>query len=75
MKVKTSITINYDLLQEIDNKIKNTHNRSQFIETAIQYYLQNYYKSIRDNKDLEIINNKSDSLNAEAEEILSYQDW
>ena len=73
MKVKTSITLSDDVLNEIDKIITSRGNRSTFIETAIQYYLNHRKKEIRNHNDLDIINKLSDSLNEEAEDILSYQ--
>ena len=75
MKIKTSITINEKILKLIDKNVENSQNRSKFIESAIVYYLKNYQKSIRDNNDSNILNQKYDKLNKEAEEILSFQDW
>jgi len=75
MKIKTSITINEKILKMIDKNVENSQNRSKFIESAIVYYLKNYQKSIRDNNDSNILNQKYDKLNKEAEEILSFQDW
>ena len=75
MKIKTSITINNRILELVDKNLANSNNRSQFIETAIIYYLKNYQKSIRDTNDSNILNQNSERLNKEAEEVLSFQDW
>ena len=73
MKVKTSITIADHLLKEIDDIIHDSRNRSRFIEEAIIFYIDKKRKKVRDNKDLELINNAEKSLNDEALEVLSYQ--
>ena len=73
MKIKTSITLSDNVLNEVDKIITSKGNRSTFIETAIQYYLKHRKKEIRNQNDLDIINKLSDSLNEEAEDILSYQ--
>ncbi len=73
MKVKTSITISDYLIKEIDNIIKDSRNRSRFIEEAIKAYINIKRKNMRDKKDLDIINNSEKSLNAEAEDVLAYQ--
>ena len=48
MKVKTSITISKNILEQIDNKITDSYNRSKFIEEAVVYYLKIYQKTIRE---------------------------
>ena len=73
MKVKTSITLSENILKEIDKIVITKGNRSTFIETAIKHYLTQRKKEIRNKKDLEIINETSDLLNKEAEDILSFQ--
>ena len=73
MKIKTSITLSDNILNEIDKILNNSGNRSIFIENAVKYYLQKKKKDKRNKKDLEIINNNSDLLNEEAEDVLSFQ--
>lgn len=73
MKIKTSITLSEELLNEIDSIISPKGNRSIFIEEAIKKYLELKKKHLRDQRDLEIINKASDNLNKEAKDILSYQ--
>lgn len=73
MKIKTSITLSESILSEIDTIISPDGNRSTFIENAISYYLKHRKQNLRDRNDIEIINNNSDDLNKEAEEILLYQ--
>ena len=73
MKIKTSITISDYLIKEIDDITRDTHNRSAFIEEAIKVYINKNRKNIRDKKDLEIINEKENILNSEADDVLSYQ--
>ena len=75
MKVKTSITISKNILEQIDNKSNDSYNRSRFIEEAVVYYLKNYQKKIREINDSQIINSKYKELNVEAEDALSFQDW
>lgn len=74
MKVKTSITISDGILHEVDNNLVNYKNRSSFIEAAIKYYLINKIKHVRNENDLTILNNISDDLNRESEDVLSYQE-
>jgi metal-responsive CopG/Arc/MetJ family transcriptional regulator len=73
MKVRTSITLSDDLLEEIDRIIHGSGNRSVFIEEAIRAYIQQYKREMRDRNDLELINRSAEDLNREAGEILLYQ--
>lgn len=74
MKVKTSVTLSEELLELIEKNLKESENRSKFIESAVVYYLQHCQKTIRDSQDLEILNAHYSRLNKEAEEILEFQD-
>lgn len=74
MKVKTSITLSKEILDLIEENIEKTENRSRFIENAIRYYMKHYQQSIRDAKDLSIINENYQKLNKEAEDVLDFQD-
>jgi len=73
MKQKTSITITEKLLREIDKLIKDSGNRSAFIEEAAWYYLNQINNGERDRNDLSIINRNFRHLNEEAGDVLSYQ--
>jgi metal-responsive CopG/Arc/MetJ family transcriptional regulator len=76
MKVKTSITLSEHILKAIDRVRDKSQSRSFFIEQAVRYYLLDNAKRERDNKDFEILNENSEQLNLEAEDVLSYQaDW
>ncbi|HQF78262.1 MAG TPA: hypothetical protein PLO40_08615 [Spirochaetota bacterium] len=75
MKVKASITISKNILEQIDNRINDSYSRSKFIEEAVVYYLKNYQKTIREMNDSKIINSNYKELNKEAEDVLSFQDW
>ncbi|OHD18018.1 MAG: hypothetical protein A2086_15795 [Spirochaetes bacterium GWD1_27_9] len=73
MKIKTSITISSELLQQIDKLYNHSINRSLFIENAVKYYLEKQIRDKRNELDLEIINKNSEDLNLEAEDTLLYQ--
>jgi len=75
MKVKASITISKNILEQIDNRINDSYSRSKFIEEAVVYYLKNYQKTTREMNDSKIINSNYKELNKEAEDVLSFQDW
>ena len=74
MKVKTSITINENILTLIDSSNKFSHNRSKFIEAAVLYYLKNLEIEKRNIKDLNIINENYLDLNNQADDVLAYQE-
>lgn len=73
MKSKTSITLSQELLRQINDLIKDSGNRSSFIEKAIWKYLESIKKDIRDKKDLQILNRRAAHLNKEAKEVLRFQ--
>ena len=73
MKVKTSITLSEDILQKIDSIIKESGNRSEFIEQAIRNYIQQRIREHREKQDLEILNRYASRLNKESKDVLSYQ--
>lgn len=73
MKVKTSISLSQDLVQQIDGLTSQYGNRSAVIERAIRHFLATQAKRKRDVQDLDTLNRRADALNKEAEDVLSYQ--
>jgi metal-responsive CopG/Arc/MetJ family transcriptional regulator len=73
MKVKTSITVDKDLLKAIDTLSGKHKNRSEFIEAALQAYIAQITRTQQNARDLEIINQYADDLNQEALDVLDYQ--
>jgi metal-responsive CopG/Arc/MetJ family transcriptional regulator len=73
MKIKTSITLSEELISEIDELSRQYGNRSLFIEQAIRDFLATRAKRKRDLHDIEILNQRADALNKEAEDVLAYQ--
>lgn len=73
MKVKTSITLSDYLIEEIDQIVDESGNRSNFIEEAVKLYIQYKKREIRDINDFDLINQNSKALNKEAEDVLSFQ--
>jgi metal-responsive CopG/Arc/MetJ family transcriptional regulator len=71
-KVKKSISLSNSLLKELApfNKDRNI---SQFIETALVYYINELKKHKRRQRDIEIINANAKRFNKEAEENLKFQ--
>jgi metal-responsive CopG/Arc/MetJ family transcriptional regulator len=73
MKIKTSITLSNEVLKAIDLYIGAYKSRSEFIETATRKFLAHLARKEAEKRDFELINRHSDSLNAEAEDVLTYQ--
>ena len=73
MKIKTSITLSEDLVKAIDEYARKYNNRSEFIEEAVRAFIRQLIRKQEDARDLEIINRRSDYLNKEAMEVLTYQ--
>ncbi len=73
MKVKTSITLSEDLLETVDSMSASYKNRSEFIEIALRKAIAQMIREQQDARDMEIINQHLEELNAEAEDVLGYQ--
>jgi metal-responsive CopG/Arc/MetJ family transcriptional regulator len=73
MKTKTSITLSEDVIQAMDKLSGQYKNRSEFIELALRTYIAQLIRKQRNAKDLALINERADRLNAEALDVLAYQ--
>lgn len=73
MKEKVSITVSRDVLAEMDRLAGRKQSRSAVIDRVLREYLRQREREGRDAKDLEILNREADRLNAEMEDVLSYQ--
>jgi metal-responsive CopG/Arc/MetJ family transcriptional regulator len=73
MKEKTSITLSSDLLAKIDHLAGSKLSRSAFIESVLRNYFRERARRKIHARDLERINAAADRLNAEAEDVLTYQ--
>jgi metal-responsive CopG/Arc/MetJ family transcriptional regulator len=73
MKTKTSVTLSEDLLETVDKLAVNYKNRSDFIEVMLRKAIAQMIRDEQDARDIEIINQHLDELNAEAEDVLTYQ--
>jgi len=73
MRVKTSITVDRDLLKKIDRLSGPRRSRSAFIENALADYVAQLGHKPQNSRDLEIINDYADDLNEEALDVLDYQ--
>jgi metal-responsive CopG/Arc/MetJ family transcriptional regulator len=73
-KMKASITLAGDLLEEVDELAKSS-SRSEVIEQAVREFLAARARATRDARDLEIMNARADAYNAETADLLTYQGW
>jgi metal-responsive CopG/Arc/MetJ family transcriptional regulator len=72
MRIKTSVTLDKVLLEQIDAK---SSNRSAFIEDVLKSHFKKLAKAERDARELELINKNLDWLNKEAEDVLEDQEY
>jgi len=73
MRVKTSVTIDERVLRAIDRVATPGRSRSRIMEDAAREYLTRQARVARDTRDRELIDQVADALNAEMEDVLSYQ--
>jgi metal-responsive CopG/Arc/MetJ family transcriptional regulator len=73
MRVKTSVTIDEKVLRAIDRVATGARSRSRIIEDAARDYLTRQARVARDTRDRELIDQAADDLNAEMDDVLSYQ--
>lgn len=73
MKVKTSVTLSKDIAKTIDRMTRKGESRSQTIERLLRDGLAKRIRHAADQRELAAINEHADELNAEAEDVLSYQ--
>ena len=73
MKEKTSVTLSREVLSKIDRLAGRKHSRSAVIERVLREYLRQRERAAMNARDLEILNREADRLNAEMEDVLSFQ--
>ena len=73
MKVKTSVTLSEELVEELDDMTSDDSNRSQMIERAVAEFIERERRQLRDVRDLETLNRSADELNQEIDDVLTYQ--
>ena len=66
MKVKTSVTLEDELLSRIDNVLLERESRSAFLEDAARLLAEKRERGRRDASDKEILNARAAALNEEA---------
>lgn len=80
MKVETTIIIEADLLEQVDDIAKNFQSRSEVFEKALQEYLPKQKskprRKLSEEEEIALINKYADENREEILETLSYQiDW
>jgi metal-responsive CopG/Arc/MetJ family transcriptional regulator len=73
MRVKTSITIDEDVLRAVDKAAGPPASRSRVIETAVREFLARRKRAAREERDRAILDANADALNREMEDVLTYQ--
>jgi metal-responsive CopG/Arc/MetJ family transcriptional regulator len=73
MKLKTSITLDEEVVAAVEAITRNGESRSQVIERLLRESLAARTRSSMDERDLGIINAHADELNEEALDVLGYQ--
>lgn len=71
--MKTSVTLSEDIVKRLDRVMKKGESRSQAIERLLNDSLAAEARKAADLRDLALINQHADALNAEAEDVLTYQ--
>ena len=72
MKVKTSITLSEDLLEEVD-RAAGSGSRSTFIEDVLRGFLRRRALNQEQDRDRQILDRVASALNEEASDVLDYQ--
>jgi metal-responsive CopG/Arc/MetJ family transcriptional regulator len=73
MRVKTSVTIDERVLRAIDKTTSRNRSRSRVLEEAARDFLARRARAAREARDLDILNESSDALNREMDDVLAYQ--
>ncbi|MGA2004592.1 MAG: hypothetical protein ABSG70_14500 [Terriglobales bacterium] len=73
MKEKTSITLSRDVLADIDRLAGSKLSRSAVIEGVLRRYLRERMQAKIQARDLELLNQRANELNAEALDVLDFQ--
>jgi metal-responsive CopG/Arc/MetJ family transcriptional regulator len=74
MKIKTSITLSKELLQEIDARVEpQQRSRSEFIEEAVRAFLATADRAALEAREATLLRKHARTLNAEMTDVLEYQ--
>lgn len=73
MKIKTSVTLDEQVVKAIDKMATGGMSRSQILEDAAKIYLAARARMAREQRDRRILDEAADALNREMEDVLTYQ--
>jgi metal-responsive CopG/Arc/MetJ family transcriptional regulator len=74
MKIKTSITLTKELLQEIDSRVESQQrSRSDFIEEAVRVFLAQSDRKALESREAALLRTHAVALNEEMANVLEYQ--
>ena len=73
MKLKTSITLEQEVITAVDEAAREGESRSQVIERLLRQSFLVRERGKIDKRDRNIINEHADELNEEAVDVLAYQ--
>ena len=73
MRIKTSVTLDEEVIAALDREAGDATNRSRLIEQAILDFLDRRRRAERDARDRAILDREADALNAEMADVLEYQ--
>ncbi len=73
MKLKTSITLEQEVVTAVDEAAREGESRSQVIERLLRQSFSARERVRIDKRDRNIINEHADELNEEAVDVLAYQ--
>lgn len=73
MKLKTSITLEQEVITAVEEAAREGESRSQVIERLLRQSLSARERAEGDKHDRNIINDHADELNEEAVDVLAYQ--
>jgi Arc/MetJ-type ribon-helix-helix transcriptional regulator len=74
MKTKTSLSLSRDVLKGIDRVAGRRHSRSAVIDAVLRRYLEQRERARINAEDGEKLDRYADELNAEALDVVGYQD-
>ena len=72
-KMKISLTLSREVVREIDRVAGKKRSRSAVVDDALRGYLSPRERAAGNARDVEKINRFADELNAEMQDVLSYQ--
>ena len=75
MKSKVSITLDDQLMAQIDKMAGKERSRSAVIEALLRRALRKLERSRVNRRDADILNRTSAALNAEMEDVLGHVEW